>query len=499
MFNFPSRIVSVFRSKSWIDDGYQLYSRENRPFMVPSLLEEPSLVVLPPSMTSELILAKEAELSFWNALDDIVFSEHAFYSPRILSLPLQTTIIRRHLSSGAQRFMPDMVDQLRNTLDREWGSEKPKQWKCVNLFKSLLNVVNGLVSVVFVGSDLANDREFQTSINKHTEQVFVTMSALRFVPRKLKSWASPFIRRRQDKYRIEVERKLMPLIIDRMNNYTEIKEGSSKSQDKPDDLLQWLIDCQASLKDPAERAIELEPSMIVTRVLMSYFVSVFLVNVALFNAVSIMGQLDEANYWPVIYNEAHNVLYADQCGWTKEKIDKLWKTDSFVKETMRFVGDACFEMRRKRLKQSTNSFLSRLSLTQVMAPTGINLSDGTHLPFGTTVGLPSYAIHHDDRFYPQAARFDGLRFVKLRENEDANIARGSLLTATSNTFLQFGHGRHGCPGRFLATDILKLILAEITLRFEIRWDEKPEKNSWFGNSLLPGQNTVVSVSPRDLQ
>nr|UZP48220.1 AvaH [Aspergillus versicolor] len=446
--------ASVFKSKTWIDTGYRLHSRENKPFMVSSLLEEPSLVVLPPSMTTELILAKETDLSFWHALDDIVFSEHAFYSTRILSLPLQTTIIRRHLASGAQRFMPAVVRQLRNTLDREWGSGKPKQWRSVNLFNSLLNVVNNMVSVVFVGTDLANDQDFQTSITKHTEQVFLTMSVLR----------------------MEVESKLMPLIMERLKNSSELKAG----QDKPDDLLQWLIDCQTSLKDPAERAIELEPSLIVTRVLMSYFVSVFLVNVALFNAVSIMGRLPEADYWSEIYTEARKILDVDEHGWTKEKVDKLWKTESFVKETMRFVGDACFEMRRK-----------------VMAPTGINLSDGTHLPFGTTVGLPSNAIHNDDRFYPQATSFDGLRFLKLRESDDGNTARGSLLTATSNTFLQFGHGRHGCPGRFLAADILKLILAEMTLRYEIKWDEKPEESSWFGNSLLPGQNTVVSVCPRD--
>ncbi|KAJ5542084.1 cytochrome P450 [Penicillium sp. DV-2018c] len=280
---------------------------------------------------------------------------------------------------------------------------------------------------------------------------------------------------------MEVEKKLLPLITARLNTLTEREGGDSKTQDKPDDLLQWLIDCQASLKDPAERAIELEPSLIVTRVLMSYFVSVFIVNVALFNAVSIMGRLPEANYWSVIRTEAHNILHADQDGWSKAKVDNLWKTESFVKETMRFVGDACFDMRRK-----------------VMVPTGINLSDGTHLPFGTTVGLPTSAIHNDDRFYPQASSFDGLRFLKLRESDDPNTARESLLAATSNTFLQFGHGKHGCPGRFLAVDILKLILAEMTLRYDIKWDGKLEESSWFGNFLIPGKNTVISVSRKDL-
>ena len=97
--------------------------------------------------------------------------------------------------------------------------------------------------------------------------------------------------------------------------------------------------------------------MIVTRILMSYFVSVFLVNVALFNAVSIMGRLPEADYWSVIYTEARNILHSDQNGWTKNKVDDLWQTESFVKESMRFVGDACFEMRRKvRIEREKKQF-----------------------------------------------------------------------------------------------------------------------------------------------
>lgn len=59
------------------------------------------------------------------------------------------------------------------------------------------------------------------------------MSVLRFVPRRLKNWLCPIIRRSQDKYRMEVERKLMPLITERLNNSTELREGVPKTQDKP--------------------------------------------------------------------------------------------------------------------------------------------------------------------------------------------------------------------------------------------------------------------------
>lgn len=78
-----------------------------------------------------------------------------------------------------------------------------------------------------------------------------------------------------------------------------------------------------------------------------------------------------------------------------------------------------------------------------MNPNGFTFSDGTHLPQGTTVGAASDAIHHDDEFYSDAASFDGLRFWKLRQSGAPGAARAASLVATSDTFLQFGHGKHG--------------------------------------------------------
>lgn len=101
------------------------------------------------------------------------------------------------------------------------------------------------------------------------------------------------------------------------------------------------------MKDPEDRAIELEPDLIVTRLLMSFFVSVFLVNVALYNAIAMLLEPHPEDYWNMIRAEVEQTLGSNEADWTKEKIDELWITDSYVKETMRFVGDACYEMRRK--------------------------------------------------------------------------------------------------------------------------------------------------------
>jgi hypothetical protein len=42
---------------------------------------------------------------------------------------------------------------------------------------------------------------------------------------------------------------------------------------------------------------------------------------------------------------------------------------------------------------------------------------------------------------------------------------------TDLTALHFGHDRHACPGRFMAGNIIKLVLADLLLGYDFRLDE----------------------------
>ena len=80
----------------------------------------------------------------------------------------------------------------------------------------------------------------------------------------------------------------------------------------------------------------------------------------------------------------------------------------------------------------------------------ITLSDGTVLKAGTKAFAPSMAINLDEAVYTNADEFDGLRFYNLRE-QSAENANKYQFASTSNTQLNFGAGRHACPGRWLAS------------------------------------------------
>ena len=116
----------------------------------------------------------------------------------------------------------------------------------------------------------------------------------------------------------------------------------------------------------------------------------------------------------------------------------------------------------------------------------MTFSDGTTVPQGALLFVGSQLLHTDTRHYSQPESFDPFRFVpsQVNENEPLPMSRSyhrsdefssctflpvSLtLPATSSTFLAWGHGKHACPGRFLAALVMKLVLGRFVYEFDVR-------------------------------
>lgn len=132
-----------------------------------------------------------------------------------------------------------------------------------------------------------------------------------------------------------------------------------------------------------------------------------------------------------IREEAAAALEESGGMWTNAVAAKLFRAESAIRETLRYTG------------------LERMTLLRhVISHNGVTLPDGNHLPNGTAVGVPSAAIHRDEKFYPNPDEYDAFRFVtaaKAKENmvrASGAMPEGKLSTPlTSDTFLPFSHGR----------------------------------------------------------
>ena len=67
-------------------------------------------------------------------------------------------------------------------------------------------------------------------------------------------------------------------------------------------------------------------------------------------------------------------------------------------------------------------------------------SDGTFIPKGTTLVVPSRSLHLNNEHYDNAHVFDPFRFSDMRDEEGEGTKHHFV--STSPEYLPFGHGKH---------------------------------------------------------
>lgn len=161
--------------------------------------------------------------------------------------------------------------------------------------------------------------------------------------------------------------------------------------------------------------------------------------------------------------------------WSKASLARMTHIDSALRESLRL-----------------NGFIERGIMKMVIAPEGVTLPDGSHIPYGTKVGISAYSVHHDEARYPDAFTYKPFRFAEGGGDQQ----RPRALVSTSDTFLGFSHGSHACPGRFFAANQLKIALAHIALRYEIEPVPIRPVNRWFFGHIAPPLNETLRVRRR---
>lgn len=86
------------------------------------------------------------------------------------------------------------------------------------------------------------------------------------------------------------------------------------------------------------------------------------------------------------------------------------------------------------------------------------------------VTAPAAAIATDPETFPDPEVFDGHRYRRLRE-QNKHGASALVLGMSTIDSLGFGLGNQACPGRFLAVNNLKLMLARLLAGWELSLDK----------------------------
>lgn len=470
---------------------------------------------MPPSQLKWLTEQPDHVLSTAAFHYDAQQGDFAFSHPRVLGDPYHEHVLHKSLPRKVGALVADIGDELAHTFDHIWGTDT-ESWKEVDVHESIDRLVAPTVNRMLVGLPLCRDATYLSEMHKFTMNAVTIMTVLQFTP----SFLAPLVGRL---LALPVAARLrntsaytLPIINERLANFQRKSTDPAFQQrwQEPNDYLSWHI----ALAMAENRPDELEPGMIGRRLMALNFAALHTTALGSINCLLDLVASDPAHgYLAGIREEVTRVLAEQEDGtWTKAGLNRCHRADSALRESLR-----------------VSNFMSRNVQKKVLLEGGVvNEQEGWCAPRGSYVAVDMHGPQHDEDIYPCPETYDAFRFSRSREVEIAAAARRnngsnkwieggrdgsggggvgdggpfppappsrsnntSTLT-TGPTFLPFGHGRHACPGRFFIAVEVKLMLAYMTMRYEIEPLETRPVNRWLGGIRLPPGKAAVRVKRR---
>ncbi|PYI31588.1 cytochrome P450 [Aspergillus indologenus CBS 114.80] len=366
------------------------------------------------------------------------------------------TVHQRALQAELRSHLPALTQPLHNciaqALTAEITAHKPQsgQWRAVPIFPMAKRLITAANALVFFGPEVSSDQVFLDAALEYPEHLMETAEALRLLPAWAAPFAAPYLMRRHRALKILLDR-LTPVVEARIRNST-----TTTATTAPDhaDCIQFFVNAAARKNQqhewPAQRIIQV--------LLGVWFASVHQPAMCLFYA------LDDLCLHPEFTSALRDEVRAATTTTKQPEINPthLPLLTSFLKESARLHPTDSISLRRKVLQPFT-------------------LNDGTTLAKDDVACIPLRPILRDSELYPDPHTFNPYRFIiptpnnPAKPEEDNPIPTlrktSSDFTDADTTFPIWGLGKRACPGRYYASLLLKLVLAQILLRYDVTMGE----------------------------
>ncbi|GKZ34378.1 hypothetical protein AbraIFM66950_004609 [Aspergillus brasiliensis] len=452
-----ARFQFFLSAKSILHEGYTKY--KNKPWK----LTGNDVIVLPQKYLEEIRKLPPNRANAMKANLDNMQSKYTH-----LDVLNSTRLFVDVLKWKVNPQLAILVPTVRKELDAAFAHELPptineEEWTSVPAFHTLHRIVGRISARIFGGRELRDDDRWVASAEGYLNNIFITAISIRLVPYGLKTLASWLLPCSWEiSWRFwRAKRILLPYIRYRKQIYAERRnEIERKGKSEFPDVLQYLIEA-AEGKDAEPLRLA---SMVLALSLASNHTTAMALTETLYDLCAYPEYQDE------LRQEVLDALEADG-GWKKTTLLRMRKLDSFMKESQR-MNPPSLSMNVPPIS-SPQSSLTSLPFSSLLVgykrqfTEAIELSDGLHLPAGSHVEFPIVPIQHDSVEDP--TRFDGLRYYRLRQSRGETYRH--QFATTSPTSLHFGHGQNSCPGRFMASNVIKMVLGTLLTEFEFKLEE----------------------------
>ncbi|EFQ36394.1 cytochrome P450 [Colletotrichum graminicola] len=401
-------------------------------------------------------------------------------------------IIATKLTREIGNLIPALSNELDLALAQHWGDEGSTEWREVGVYDTLRPIVSQAINRIFIGKRHCRNGKLLDTGFSYAKVIPLEANLLWLLPAPLRRLLAPLMTLPSR----WCERKWFKLTIDEVHRrleargHSQYSKGSGTKDWKHDgeedeaDLLSWYIAHGESQGDP----YLLDPEVLSARILL---LNAFALHTNVFAIVhmilDIVGSGAEQGSKMVaqLRQEINEVraAHGEEQGWNKGSLAQLERLDSSFRESQR-----------------VNTILS-LGPLRIVGKDGVTTPSGVHIPQGYQVGIPAYSIHFDTDIYgPDAETFKPFRFYDRRKDargtgDNLKGARQAWAT-TSADYLSFGAGLNSCPGRFFASGMLKVLMANILLKYEFEFKDKRPENLWFGTNHIPPLKEKIRIRRR---
>ncbi|TVY90415.1 Cytochrome P450 monooxygenase [Lachnellula willkommii] len=440
-------------SETILGRGYAQYTKKGSPFTMrdPNDPERP-MVMLPAKYIDEIKWIPENRMSFWKHID----------KQSILS----------------QIGGPGITEEV--ALAARQGLNRALEWTSMLPYPLLIKIFASMSACAIVGPELGGlDSEWQgLSMN----YVSAALSAPSIVKNKYPTWLywlSQYTNggvRTMWKHRARAREILTPVLQNRINATEELKAKGIKKPKGPrkyEDGVQWLLDAHTAhgkILTPDQLAQDL-----------------FVIMTASIHSTSgaglaiIFDMLEHPDTLSDITQEILEVQSKLPGGiWTRKALGQLKLLDSFMRESARVHA------------------LTQYTAAQRIPTETWSFKDGLTIPSGFTMAFPSYHHNFDSAVHPHPDTFDAYRH--LRKREESNTHKFHF-ASVSEDMLNWGAGRHACPGRFFAQETLKLLIIHMLVHYEFKHEAGNEKTPRFISNnlfLIPNPALPILFKEREL-
>ncbi|KAI5856521.1 cytochrome P450 [Tricharina praecox] len=440
-------------SSTMIQEGIQKLG-EAAVFWVPTMLG-PTMVA-PRRYLPEI--KNHPDLSFANYIRD------GFAGAQTgIDLPFRSENIMRVIKRNINQSLGHVTAALSEEAVISMDIELPltDEWIAYKLHPTLQQIVARVSSRVFLGETLCRNQRWLDIIINYTTTVMTAGLELRemgqFFARIAKWWLPSY--KLLDKSVSDANTMLMDLLKTRR----EQEKAQGDAYVKPNDALQWAVD-------------QGEPDANMARFqLFLGFAAVHTTSITMTHLVYDLCTYSE--YVDMLREELYEVLGNGEFN-VKSDVQKLKKMDSFMKESQRLhpIQDAAMQRTAAR---------------------DIELSDGLKIYAGDRLQVASRSVLRDPSIYSDPETFDGLRFLKMRQ--EPGQENGHQFVTSSETFFAFGHGTHVCPGRFFAGNQIKIILSHLLMRYDFKFPDgqtQRPKSVHFEEAVNPNPDQEILFKRR---